>query len=147
MRSGLLIFYFFFLVTGCKNKEKIPDDILPPSKMQAVLWDMMRADQFFADYRVNKDTALNAEAESIKLYRQIFSIHNISKEQFQESFSFYQSHPAFLKGIMDSMSKSEAAIQYGKSMDSGLKADSPATFSLKDTSQRLLKKKIRSLNK
>lgn len=147
MKSRLLILCLFFLGTGCKNKDRIPGNILPPSKMQAVLWDMMRADQFFTDFRLNKDTSLDIQEESIKMYRQIFNIHAISKEQFQQSFSFYQSHPAFLKEIMDSMSKPDTAIQYGKSKDSVLKADSPATFSLKDTSRRRLKKKIRSLNK
>ena len=78
--------------------------------MQAVLWDLMRADQFLADYVLKKDSSLNKETESIKLYQRIFLIHKISKELFRKSLSFYRSHPALLKVIMDSISRTPAAI-------------------------------------
>ncbi len=63
--------------------------------MQAVLWDLMRADQFLADYVFNKDSSLDKTTESLKYYQKIFAIHKVSKEEFQESFSFYQAHPVF----------------------------------------------------
>ncbi len=103
MRTILLIFSFTYFIVGCKNKEMIPENVLPPQKMQAVLWDMMRADQFLSDYILNKDTSLKKETESIKLYQQVLAINHISKEKFQTSFAFYQSHPSFLKTIMDSI--------------------------------------------
>lgn len=149
MRCGLLILFLSFLVAGCKNKNRVPAGILPTSKMQAVLWDIMRADQFLTDYRVNKDTALDTEAESIKLYRQIFSIHDISREEFQKSFSFYQSHPVLLKEIMDSMSKPPAVApaELIKPKDSIFKIDSLRAAFLNDSSRRFLKKKIRLRDK
>ena len=55
MRTGLLIITILFFA-GCKNKNAVPGNILPQSKMQAVIWDMMRADQFLTDYVLNKDT-------------------------------------------------------------------------------------------
>ncbi|MGH2554027.1 MAG: DUF4296 domain-containing protein [Chitinophagaceae bacterium] len=91
-------------LTGCNKKNKIPGNIIPPKKMEAVLWDMMRADYFLTDYILQKDLSQDKKTESIKLYRQVFSLHNISKEQFTESFSYYQSHPAIFKNIMDSLS-------------------------------------------
>lgn len=69
-----------------------------------ILWDMMRADQFLADYVLNKDSSLKKIPESLKYYQQIFAIHKVSKEEFQHSFSFYQSHPVLLKALMDSIS-------------------------------------------
>ena len=36
---------------GCKSKNTVPRGVLSPDKMEAVLWDMMRADQFLAVVR------------------------------------------------------------------------------------------------
>ena len=75
--------------------------------MQAVVWDMMRADQFVTILYLEKDSTLDRNTESIKLYQQVFRIHQISKEEFQQSLSFYRSHPALLKVIMDSLKSSQ----------------------------------------
>lgn len=109
MRNGLLIVLLIFFTVGCKNKNGVPGSVLPRKKMQLVLWDMMRADQFLTDYVLNKDSSLKRTNESLKYYQQIFAIHKISKEEFQHSLSFYKSHPILLKEIMDSISTPEKA--------------------------------------
>ena len=109
MKAGLLILLVSIVIVGCKRKDKIPADVLAPPKMEAVLWDIMRADKFISDYVFYTDTSKEKKAESIKLYQQVFTIHDITKEKFQHSFSWYQSHPAFLKSIMDSLSKNSAS--------------------------------------
>jgi hypothetical protein len=106
MKNCLLIFAIFFFSVGCKRKNVVPSGVLVPQKMQAVLWDIMRTDQFLADYVLNKDTSLNKTIESLKYYQQIFAIHKISIEDFQNSFSFYKTHPVLLKTIMDSIATS-----------------------------------------
>ncbi|HMK25332.1 MAG TPA: DUF4296 domain-containing protein [Chitinophagaceae bacterium] len=113
MRTGLLIICCSLIIAGCKNKNRIPANIIPQKKMQAVLWDMMRADQFLADFVLNKDSSLDKRTESIKLYTRVFAIHHISKEQYERSFSFYKTHPALFKVIMDSLStaKTEAPTE------------------------------------
>jgi len=108
MRNGLLIICCFLIIDGCKNKNRIPADIIPQKKMQAVLWDMMRADQFLSDFVLNKDSSLDKRTESIKLYSRVFAIHHISKEQYERSFSFYKTHPALFKLLMDSLSTAKA---------------------------------------
>jgi len=104
MRNSLLIVLSMVFLASCKKKDSIPRNILPQKKMQAILWDMMRADQFLTDYVLNRDTSLNKEKESFKYYQQVFAIHKIDKDEFQRSFAFYRSHPALLKAIMDSIS-------------------------------------------
>ena len=59
MRISLLIVLLLIFTGGCKNNNGIPNSVLPQKKMQAILWDMMRADQFLADYVLNKDSSLN----------------------------------------------------------------------------------------
>ncbi|MDZ4793667.1 MAG: DUF4296 domain-containing protein [Bacteroidota bacterium] len=106
MRNGLLILILLIITAGCRSKNKIPRDVLPQKKMQAILWDMMRVDQFLADYVLNKDSSKNKTTESLQYYQQVFAIHKISKEEFQRSFSYYKSHPVLLKAVMDSISAS-----------------------------------------
>ena len=110
MTKVLLIVFTFLLLAGCKSKNAVPSNILPQKKMQAVLWDMMRADQFLSDYVLNKDTSLKQDKESIKLYQQILAINKVSKADFQRSFSYYKSHPLLLKAVMDSIANTPAEI-------------------------------------
>ena len=109
MRTAWLIVVVALLHTGCRRGDHIPSNVLPQKEMQTVLWDMMRVDQYLADYVLPHDSALDKKAETIKLYQQVFNIHKITEEEFQRSFSFYNSHPALLKVIMDSISKTSKA--------------------------------------
>jgi hypothetical protein len=109
MKTGLFIICCSLVLSGCKNHDRIPAGIIPQKKMQAILWDMMRADQFLADFVLRKDSSLDKKTESTKLYGQVFSIHHISQEQFGKSFSFYKTHPALFKMIMDSLSMPTAS--------------------------------------
>jgi hypothetical protein len=78
--------------------------------MQAILWDLMRADQFLNEYVLNKDSSLNKKTESQKYYQQIFAIHKISREEFLNSFTYYKMHPVSFKPILDSISAPPKAI-------------------------------------
>ena len=109
MRTRLfIILLLYLLLPDVKIRTGYPGDIIPQKKMQAVLWDMMRADQFLTDFVFNKDSALIKERKASKLYRQVFAIHHISKEEFEKSFSYYKAHPVLLKVIMDSLSQPKA---------------------------------------
>lgn len=141
MRNLLWIVFLLFISPGCKNKDGIPSTILPPQKMQMVLWDMMRADQFLNDYVINKDTSLKKIPESLKYYQQIFAIHKINKEQFQQSLSFYQSHPVLLKSLMDSISNFRS-----DTLKQPAKPDTVSSNPVQDTSIKKLKKKEIILN-
>jgi hypothetical protein len=109
MRNCCLVICCIAFV-ACTRSSAVPDDILPQKQMQAVMWDMMRADLFLTNYVFVKDTSLNKIQESQKMYQQVFSFHHISKEEFQKSFDYYQSHPKLMKDIMDSLSKPLTAV-------------------------------------
>lgn len=104
MKKWLYLFFICLLAIGCKNKGG-DNSIIPIVKMQAILTDLMKADQFISDFRVPRDTVMNRDVESIKLYQQVFTIHGISKAQFEQSLTYYQSRPDLLKAMMDSISK------------------------------------------
>ena len=70
--------------------------------MQAILWDMIRADEFLVSY-VLRDTSFNRKTESLKMYETVFEVHDISKATFEKSLKYYQQHPKVLKPIMDTL--------------------------------------------
>jgi hypothetical protein len=107
-------FVFFLLISffmiGCSG-NKVPKNVLPQKKMEAVLWDVLLADQT-AEYYIQKDSSINALQKHVGLYQQLFQIHKISKEDFKRSLQFYESHPQLLKPVLDSLQKrSERSIQ------------------------------------
>ena len=70
--------------------------------MQAVLWDVIKADAFTAEF-IKNDSAKDAVEENLKLQQQIFSIHHISRQDFYKSYDYYKLHSDQLKVMMDSM--------------------------------------------
>jgi hypothetical protein len=93
------------ILAACKKKESIPDNVMPRDKMEAVLWDMMRADQFLVNFVLRNDSGIDRRAESIRLYQQVLAIHSISKEDLEKSLNYYKTHPLLMKDIMDSLSR------------------------------------------
>ena len=91
------------LLFACRDKSKIPTGILPKAKMEKVLWDMMLADRFASQF-ISRDTAKkNITEETFKAYAQVFSINNISREEFVKSYKFYMTRPDLSRDIMDTI--------------------------------------------
>jgi hypothetical protein len=111
MRKWLSLFFVFFFAISCADKKKMPKDILPQQKMQAVLWDMISAGEFLSAFVLNKDSIINKDSASLKIYGQVFQIHRITKEQFDKSYSYYRDHPELIKVIVDSLSKKQGSNQ------------------------------------
>ena len=103
------IAFFLFLFQSCLEKNNIPPGVLSKDKMQSVLWDMLRADQFVID-NASRDSLLNKEKKSIELYEQVFKVHHITKNDFQKSLDFYQGRPDLLKIIIDSITNQQRVI-------------------------------------
>ena len=95
---GILIFVVF--IFSCNSS--VPKDILPPKKIQAVLWDVMQADEM-AEYYSASDSGFKRLSKHVDYYQKIFAIHKINKEDFTRSLSYYENHPARLKPILDSL--------------------------------------------
>jgi hypothetical protein len=89
---------------SCTNKDSIPRGIIPKDKMEKILWDMIQADQFTAQYLLKDSARINTKMETMKLYAEVFQIHHVSKEEFQKSFSYYLSRPDITKNMFDSLS-------------------------------------------
>jgi hypothetical protein len=89
---------------GCADQGSVPSGILPPNKMQTVMWDMVQADQYAVLY-VAKDSAAHRDTktETLKLYEEVFRLHDVSREEFRKSYQYYLDHPVLNQLLFDSL--------------------------------------------
>ena len=94
---------------GCKSggDNKM---ILPLDTMKVVMWDMLKADEWYIRKTI-KDSTLKTKHENIRLYEQVFAIHNITRKQFYTSYKYYESHPPEFKVLIDSIEASSNRIR------------------------------------
>ena len=100
------IFIFFFGLIALMNiscKSKSNTNILSLDSMKVVMWDMLAAGEW-NNIAITKDSALFRNHNDIKLYEQVFLVHHITKDQFYNSYKYYQSHPDKMKILVDSVS-------------------------------------------
>lgn len=93
--------FLIWALVSCTDKDKIPSGVLPQEKMEKVLWDMIQAERYTNTFL--KDSTHNLKEETFKLYAQVFSIHNVSKDQFIKSYKFYMSRPDIARPMFDSL--------------------------------------------
>jgi len=105
---GLLAFLLFVVFSwGCQSRQGVPNDIIGPDKMEAVLFDMLRSGNLVNNFILTKDSSLPKEQTQIDWINKVLVFHSISEQQFKRSFAYYQNHPALMASIMDSISKRE----------------------------------------
>ena len=109
MRISIFIFLLIF-ISGCIGDKKIPRGIIPQNEMRKIMWDLMRADAYVADF-IMKDSTRNKKTESAILYEEIFAMHSTTKEEFIKSRDFYLGRPDLLKVITDSLRSDEKKVQ------------------------------------
>jgi len=100
----LTILFFAVYFTGCSNRTGIPQDILPPDSMQKILKDVIVADEYSTQY-ISKDSLKpDKKRASQELMDGVFKLHHITRDEFKNSLSFYESRPDLSKNIFDSLS-------------------------------------------
>lgn len=103
MKSGLMFIGVLIFCISCSDKNKIPEGIMKPGKMQAVLIDILIADAMNGE-RVIKDSALQLPVENASYFLKVFQLHQTTRNEFNQSYSFYLKRPDLLKVITDSAS-------------------------------------------
>jgi mRNA deadenylase 3'-5' endonuclease subunit Ccr4 len=102
--TGILI---LIILLGCGKNKSVPSGVLPAKKMEAILWDLMRADQFVTLHILPKDSSLKKETEHKKWHDKILAIHQLNEQDFQNSFHYYKEHPKLFQEILDTISLSK----------------------------------------
>jgi hypothetical protein len=94
---------FSLLLFACSGSS-VPKDVLPQAKMEAVLYDVIRADEM-VDLLKLSDSTWQPFARRAALYDTIFQLHSVKKEAFRSSLRFYQGRPDLLKDILEELQK------------------------------------------
>lgn len=100
--AGVCIFFCLagMMMTACSSSQG--KDILPVDSMKVVMWDMLKADEWYM-HLSQQDTTLKKKREDIRLYEQVFLIHGITREQYYKSYRYYETHPVKFKQLLDSV--------------------------------------------
>jgi hypothetical protein len=92
-----------FAGAGCSDKDGVPSGILSRDKMESLIWDMSQADQYAAIYLAKDSAHINQKTETLRLYEQVFRLHQVSREEFSKSYQYYLDHPKLNQLLFDSV--------------------------------------------
>jgi Domain of unknown function (DUF4296) len=90
--------FFSLFITACNSNKKV----LPIQQMKVVMWDIITTDEWMK-LSATKDSSILLKKENISLYNKIFGLHKISKDEFYNSYEYYQAHPNEMKILLDSV--------------------------------------------
>jgi hypothetical protein len=130
MRQFFYVLCFLFVV-ACTATN---DNILPEKKMRVVLWDIIKADAYMQEVFARDTTMRDAAIKNAAMQYQIFRLHQVTKEQFYNSYNFYKADERLYKALMDSITATTSTERYqqydkyknGFNGDSKPKGDSAA---------------------
>ena len=87
---GYILFVAPLLLFSCE--VKMPEDIIPPTKMEALLYDYHLVQSMSSEYA--------SDDYKEKLYfAYVFDKHNVTQEEFEHSMQWYNRYPKHMKKI------------------------------------------------
>lgn len=107
MKDQLLFYGIIFLVcsTACVNKNALPKGVLDQNRMKGILLDMQIADNYVLQTAQNYTNQARTDSQLKVYYHQILVLHHTSRQQFMDSYRYYEAHPDKMKEIFDLMIK------------------------------------------
>ncbi|MEX6689324.1 DUF4296 domain-containing protein [Danxiaibacter flavus] len=102
MVKRVSVFCMLLLFFSCADKERVPKGIIPPEQMKMIVWDLMRVDE--PAYKLKLDSSINTITnKQMVMYKTVFAIHKISRDEFYKSYAYYEAHPDLHKEMLDSL--------------------------------------------
>jgi hypothetical protein len=98
-RPAIILLLIFF--SACSSSP-VPHEILQPERMQKVVYDLIRIDEFINNF-VLKDSTVDIKKKRSTLYEQVFKVNHTTRKEFYTSYKYYQQHPDIQKGLFDSL--------------------------------------------
>jgi hypothetical protein len=99
----LIILLWCAVGAGCSDKNSVPGGILSKDKMEQVMWDMAQADQYAALYLAKDSAHIDRKAETMRLYAEVFRLHQVTADEFRKSYRYYLSRPELNQLLFDSV--------------------------------------------
>lgn len=97
MRKMIWLLCLLYACSGNKQEKPLPID-----KMKVVMWDMIKAGEWY-NITATADTTARKRKEDLRLYSQVLAVHGITREMFYNSYRYYQAHPVAFKALADSI--------------------------------------------
>lgn len=104
MRILLIFFLVMAGITACTDTEKVPEGVIAPKKMENILWDMLLAERYSAQFLVKDSAKINVKDETFKLYEAVFVLNKTNKADFVKSYKYYMNRPDLTRTLFDSLS-------------------------------------------
>lgn len=99
MQRYLYILVIILVFVSCSSR----DNVLPRDKMEKVLWDVAQSSELLNGYVYYKYPEQNRAALNNVMLEKVFKIHNITKQQFNNTLNYYEKRPDELKVIVDTI--------------------------------------------
>ncbi len=103
---------FLLFTYSCNTSSSV----IPQSKMQAIIWDLIKADAFSQQIATN-DSLKKVPIENKKLTARIFEIHNITEQDFKKSYEHYSQQPDIIKNIFDSINAQQGRVTFADTLN------------------------------
>ena len=103
MRKYIQFSLICFLIFSCKQDKK-QIKLIEFYKMKLVVWQLMKADEFYIRSSVG-DSTVKTNKKNVQYYQQIFNLNNIDRTDFYKNIEYYESHPIEFKVLMDSVNE------------------------------------------
>lgn len=115
-KNFLLMLLVATLFTSCG--VKMPEDVIPQGKMEAVLYDYHLAQSMSSEYT-------SADYKEKLFFTYLFSLHGVTQEQFERSMEWYNRYPKHLHRMYANLEKRlEAEVEkmnnVGGAMEEGV---------------------------
>ena len=94
------ILFVVVLLVACNSR--LPKNVLPVNTMKVVMFDMLKADEWYAR-KLAGDTLMLRMKDDIPIYEQVFAVHKLTKKEFFDSYHYYEAHPVAYKELVDSL--------------------------------------------
>lgn len=98
--AGCCLLLCLLIQSGCRNETR--SAIIPVDSMRLIMWDMMKADEWF-NRKIVQDTNAIRNKEDVKLYEMVFKVHGITRERYYNSYRYYEGRPISFKRLLDSI--------------------------------------------
>lgn len=117
MYKNFLFILLSFFLFACTNPDSvsIPDSVLPEEKMAEMMTDIHLLEATM-NIQVGNTDKMGPDGKAINF--NIYKKHQVTKEQFEESYKFYTENPELLAEVyqlvLNNLSRMQAEVSSGK---------------------------------
>jgi hypothetical protein len=94
------IFLLSWILVGCSKSNEVPEDIVAKDKLVPLMLDIYLAEVKLSNLKIVRDTAVSI-FETYEGY--LFEKHNIDREQYMKSMTYYYDHTEELELIYEAL--------------------------------------------